>query len=320
MTLQIGILGAAGIAPAAIILPAARNPGTAIAAVAARDRDRAEAYARRHGIPRWYGSYEELLSDPAIDLVYVALPPSEHAPWSIAALEAGKHVLCEKPFALNADEARRMVEAAERAGRRLIEAFHDRYHPLWDATVELAGRLGPLTSIEGEFVAVNAYEAGTLRHEPALGGGALMDLGCYPVHWLRALAGEEPTVTAAHGVANPSGADSSMTAEFLFPSGTVGRVVCEMGDTNGNVLRFEGANGRAEIVNPVFAAHGHSIRSWIDGVPRSETVAGQETYDHQLRAVELALVSGAPLPTEGHDPIGNMTTIDAIYAAAGFTR
>ena len=320
MTLQIGILGAAGIAPAAIIRPAARNPETRIAAVAARGADRAEAYAGRHGIPQWYGSYDELLADPAIEMVYVALPPSEHAEWSIAALRAGKHVVCEKPFALNAGEAVAMVEVAEQTGRRLVEAFHDRYHPLWAATVDLARALGPLTRVEGVFTADNPYAAGTLRHEPALGGGALMDLGCYPVHWLRSLVGEEPLIVSASATRNASGADMAMTAELAFPSGIVGRIECDMGGALRDVLSMEGARGRAEIVNPVFAGQGHSIRSWVEGVERVETVAGRETYDHQLAAVAIAIASGGALPTEGRDPIGNMAAIDAIYAAAGFDR
>ncbi|WBM79998.1 Gfo/Idh/MocA family oxidoreductase [Cryobacterium breve] len=128
--LRIGILGAAGIAPAAIIRPARRRTDVVIAAVASRRASAAAAYALEHGIERSYGDYRALLADPDIDLVYVALPPSEHAEWSIAALEAGKDVLCEKPFAMNATEAGRMRRVAAETGQRLIEAFHDRYHPL----------------------------------------------------------------------------------------------------------------------------------------------------------------------------------------------
>lgn len=125
--LRIGILGTAGIAPAAVIGPARRR--TDVVAVASRREESARQYAESNGIERFYGDYSALLSDPGVDLVYNALPPSEHATWSIAALQAGKHVLCEKPFAMNAGEAAQMLEAAQSSGHRLIEAFHDRYHP-----------------------------------------------------------------------------------------------------------------------------------------------------------------------------------------------
>ncbi len=317
MTLQIGIIGAAGIAPAAIIRPASRTDRATIAAVGARSAERAAAYAAEHGIPRSYGSYEELLADPELELIYIALPPSQHAEWSIKALRAGKDVLCEKPFALDADEARAMNAVAAETGKRLIEAFHDRYHPLWDATVAIAARLGTLRSVEGVFLVTNPYEPGTLRHEPALGGGALMDLGCYPLHWLRNLTGEEPAVESVEWRPNPSGADMGLDVRLAFPSGIRGHLVADMDAEFSDLLRIEGERGVVEIDNPVFAARGHSIRSTIDGIVRVETVAGRETYDHQLEAVIDALHSGAQLPTEGDDPVGNMAAIDAIHAAMG---
>ena len=159
MVLRVGILGAAGIASASLIAPASRRVDVRVVAVAARDRKRSEAFARQHNIARSYGSYTELLADPRVDLVYVALPPSLHAEWSIAALEAGKHVLCEKPFAMSAAEAELMAAAAARAERRLIEAFHDDYHPLAARISELSTSLGPLSAVEGVFLVRNPFEA-----------------------------------------------------------------------------------------------------------------------------------------------------------------
>jgi predicted dehydrogenase len=320
VTLRIGILGAAAIAPAAVIRPARRRDDAEVIAVAARSADRATTYAGEHGVPRAYGSYEELLADPDIDLVYVALPNSLHAEWSIAALDAGKHVLCEKPFALNAAEARRMTEVAARAGKRLIEAFHDDYHPLAARTAELAAEIGPVRFVEAVFLARNRFEPGALRHEPSLGGGALMDLGCYAVHGVRRLLGEEPTVAEASAVLGPAGVDESIEARLEFPSGATAIIRASMDADFENWIRFESDAGRVEVDGVVFPSRGHSIRSRIRGVERVQTVAGDETYDHQLAAILRSLADGTPLPTEGDDPVANMSVIDAIYAAAGVDR
>jgi predicted dehydrogenase len=320
MSLRIGILGAAGIAPTAIIDPARRRDDVTIAAVAARTSGRAAPYAERHGIPRSYDGYEALLEDPEIDLVYVALAPSDHARWTIAALRAGKDVLCEKPFTMDAAEAREVNAVAAETGRRAIEAFHDHYHPLRARTQELAAAVGPIVRVESDFLVTNSYAADTIRHEPRLGGGALMDLGCYAVHHVRELVGEEPEVRSATWTANPSGADMSIDAELLFPSGVTGRVRADMDHEFVDETRITGKRGEVLVVGPVFPSHGHRIRWTRDGITRNETVAGAETYDHQLAAVVAALAAGTPLPTEGEDPVANMAVIDAIYAAAGVAR
>ncbi len=318
--LKIGILGAAGIAPAAIINPARRRSDVVVTAIASRGIDRAGDYAGQHDIPTAYGSYEELLADPAIDLVYVALPPSAHAEWSIAALHAGKDVLCEKPFALNGAEARLMVDAAASTGRRLVEAFHDHYHPLAARTKDLAKSLGRLARVEGAFAYPNPFEPGALRHEPALGGGSLMDLGVYPIHGIRHLLDEEPIRASAVATLNPAGADESIEAELAFPSGVTGIIRSSMATEYENWLRVVGERGELLVTNVVFPSKGHSIRYTLDGVDRTETVAGRDTYDHQLEALLAGLASGQPLPTEGHDSIATMDAVDRIYEAAGIQR
>lgn len=322
--LRIGILGAARIAPAAIIRPARRRDDVAIAGVASRNADSAREYAVTHGIPRSYGEYRALLADPEIDLVYNALPPSEHAKWSIAAMQAGKDVLCEKPFALNAVQARQMRRAADTTGRRLIEAFHDRYHPLsaeLDRLID-SGRLGEIVAVHGDFSATNPFDPKSLRHVPALGGGALMDLGCYPVHWLRALIREEPTVLSAQAALNPLGADLSTQAELQFPGGTRGSITTTMFADSGLdvTLDITGTRGTVHVHNLVFPSSGHYVHEEIDGITRDWTVGGNSTYDHQLDAIVSGLASGEQLLTEGEDSVANMELIDAIYAAAGISR
>jgi predicted dehydrogenase len=322
--LRIGILGASGIAPAAIIDPANRRNDAVIVGIAARNGESARAYAANHGIERSYDGYRTLLADPDIDLVYNSLPPSEHAEWSIAALEAGKNVLCEKPFAMNAVQARRMNQAAKETGQRLIEAFHDRYHPLSHELDEivLTGGLGTIISVHGDFVFNNPFDPLAIRHDPALGGGALMDLGCYPVHWVRALTKEEPRVVEAVATLNPLGADMSMDANLAFPSGIQGRITASMhaDAIAGSTLNVVGSRGTLRVKNLVFPSAGHSISQTIDGVNRAWTVRGAATYDHQLEAIIGALASGEQLPTEGDDPVENMVVVDSIYEAAGITR
>lgn len=322
---RIGILGAAGIAPQAIIEPARRREDVTVQAVASRRPGVAGDYARKHKIPIAHDGYEALLADPEVDVVYNALPPSEHARWSIAALEAGKHVLCEKPFAMNAGEAEAMVATARRSGRHLLEAFHDRHHPVFLHLLALrdSSALGAIKSIKAEFAVTIPFDPGSIRHDPAVGGGALMDLGCYPVHWVRTFLREEPDmVVAASGTRNPLGVDESITATLRFPSGVLADVSCGMakGTPYKALLTVHCANGRVEIENPVLPHRGHSIRERLQGGFRQHTVAGETTYDYQLQML-LGVLAGTVRPlTGGADAVGNMAAIDAIYAKAGFER
>jgi predicted dehydrogenase len=232
-------------------------------------------------------------------------------------------VLCEKPFAMSAAQARRVADVAAETGRRVAEAFHDHYHPVsaWIRETVAGGALGRITRAEAVFTGANPYVPGTLRHEPELGGGALMDLGCYPVHWLRALFPDPPAVVAAEATRNPSGADLSIEAELDF-DGVTATVRASMaeGAALDTSLVLTGERGELRVDNIVFPSAGHSLRLTLDGVPRISTVAGRTTYDHQLEAVLAAWPGGPPLPTEGDDPIANMSVIDAVYAAAGFER
>jgi predicted dehydrogenase len=323
VTLRVGILGAAGIAPKALIDPVRRRNGDVVVeAVASRRAAAASSYAEEHGIPRSFGGYEAMLADPEIDLVYNALPPSGHAEWTIAALEAGKAVLCEKPFAMDRSQAQAMVDAAERTGRLLVEAFHHRYHPLWEhaAAYRDSDRIGRVQHLVARFDAAIPFAPDSLRHDPELGGGALMDLGCYALHWARTFAGEEPTVEAAEADLNDLGADQSIRARLAFPSGLTAVVEASMDGPFRQELILEGTEGRVAIDGLVFPSRGHSVREETDGVARYSTVAGLETYDHQLDAVVRALGSGEALPTGGADSVANMTAIDAIYDAAGVDR
>ena len=322
--IRMGILGAAKIAPKALIEPVSRRNDCEIVCVAARDVARARTYADMHGIPETADSYEALIARPDIDLIYNALPPNRHADLSIAALEAGKAVLCEKPFAMNAAEARAMAEASTRTGRPLLEGFHYRHHPMFSEILSLVqnGAIGRLCAIRSEFSVGIKFRPGELRHDPALGGGALMDLGCYALHWARTIAGTEPRVVSAQADVSPQGVDVTTTAELEFDGGVTALVRTSMaeGQRYKALLAIQGLEGTLVAVNPLHPSLGHSITLRRSGSVRRYTVSGETTFDHQLAHVVSVLKTNAPPLTGGADAVDNMVLIDAVYAAAGLSR
>ena len=321
--IRIGLLGASKIAVPAIISPAADIGAVEIKAVAARDPGRAADYAAEHGIANVAADYAALVTSDDVDLVYNGLPPSEHMEWSIAAMANGKDVLCEKPFALNAAQAERMVRTAGEYGRTLIEAFHYRFHPLFERVLEVvgSGEIGEVRSLNGAFNYPIPYRPGELRHEFDLGGGALMDLGCYPVHWVRTVMQAEPTVLSARARQDRAGVDVAMDALLEFPGGAEAEVSTSMAEELPPVLHAElvvtGDKGKLTAVNPLSPHGGHELIVETEDGRRSEELSGETTYHHQLRHVIDVLAGNARPLTGGADAIANMAVIDATYRAAG---
>ncbi len=318
--IRIGLLGASRIARGAILDPASNIDGVEVTRVAASNVDKAKAYADEHGIPGVEDDYAALVASDAVDLVYNALPPSGHMHWSIAALGAGKHVLCEKPFAMNAGEAQRMVDVADTSAGVLIEAFHHRFHPLHERILEIiaSGQLGSIQRLESHFDVAIPYQPGELRHTLEVGGGALMDLGCYPVHWVRTVMQSEPVIVQAEAFQEREGVDTTMTATLDFDG-----VPAEVGTTMAQGTEFradlvvEGSRGRLTVINPLSPHNGHELVLDLDGKTESTTVEGNSTYWHQLDHVVDVLNGKAGAITGGADAIANMRAIDAIYEAAG---
>ncbi len=320
--LRIGTLGAARITPAALLSPARRNPAVEVTAVAARDRDRAERFARKRKIPRVLDSYEALIADPDIDAVYIPLPNSHHAEWTIAALEAGKHVLCEKPFTANAAEAQRVADvAAAHPDLVVMEAFHWRYHPLAQELVDIvaSGDLGEIRHIE-TTMRIPLLLLRDIRWQLALAGGTMMDVGCYTISMLRHLAGAEPSVRSATAWYRSPGVDRRMVADFDFADGRTGRIQASM--LSGRPLwaeaRVTGTRGSLRVLNPIAPQVFHRCTVVVDGqrrrlsYPRSVT-----SYGSQLEAFVTAVRHGGPVLTPPSDSVANMAVIDAVYAAAG---
>ncbi len=321
-TVRIGILGAARIAPSAAIKPA-RNVGEAVVgAVAARDRGRAEAFASKHGIPRVHDSYAALVADPELDAIYNPLPNGLHAEWTIAALEAGKHVLCEKPFTANAAEAEAVAAVAQRTGLVVMEAFHYRYHPLAHRMREIveSGELGAIRRVE-TALCFPLPKFSDIRYQYDLAGGATMDVGTYTVHTARLLGCEEPTVVSARAKLHSPGVDRAMRAELTFPSGHTGRITCSMWSTwlIQTTAKVIGDRGEMRVINPTAPQLWHRMRVKADGKTRGEKFSRRPTYEFQLEAFCAAVLRGEPTLTPPADSIANMRVLDAIYVAAGMT-
>lgn len=320
--IRFGVLGAARIAGPALIEPASRIDDVEITRVAARDPGRARAFATQHGIADVSSTYQALIEADDVDVIYNPLPVSLHAKWTIAALRAGKHVLCEKPFAANSSEAAEMVAVADRGNRILGEAFHYRYHPFFERIVSEMARntIGRVKHIEA-VLAVTITPGDPVRWDYALAGGSTMDLGCYPISWIRHVMGEDPIVISAEGNIGPPFVDVEMDAHLRFPSGTTAHIRTSMISPSPDIcLTITGTAGRIVADNPLAPHTGNLLTIESPTGTTSESIGDASTYEYMLRAFANHLRLGGPYPTMGIDSIANMTTIDAMYEAAGLPR
>jgi len=321
--IRIGILGAAAIVPAALTGPARSVPEVQVTAIAARDPKRARAFAKKHGIRRVHETYAGLLADPEIDAIYNPLPNSLHAEWTIRALRAGKHVLCEKPFASNAAQAEQMAEAAKESGRVLREGFAYRHHPIAARmkSIMAGGELGAIRRIEAQFCFL-LPQPGNIRFQYHLAGGALMDAGCYPVSLIRFLAEAQPLVTRAKARLLRPQVDSRMEAALNFADGRTAQLVCDMLSPAvfRSFVRVQGDAGELRVFNP-FHPHWFNLLEIRNGRgTHREHIGGENIYICQLQAFARAIRGEVKLSTDPADAIGNMRLIDAIYDKAGLKR
>jgi predicted dehydrogenase len=292
-----------------------------VAAVAARDPRRARDFAKKHGIASVHESYDSLIAADDLDAVYIPLPNALHAFWTLKALAAGKHVLCEKPLTANAAEARQVAEAAATSRLVVMEAFHYRYHPLASRMREVcnSGELGPIRSIEVSMC-FPLPMFGDIRYDYPLGGGALMDAGCYAVNCLRFLGGGEPEVVSAQPKRRGPDIDRAMTAELRFPDrDTVGRITASMWSSKllDISVRVTGAAGRMRVTNFVAPQLYNRLTVRTPSGTRRERVRGDASYTYQLRAFARAVLDGEPVATPAEDASATMRLVDEIYRAAG---
>ncbi|MDP9490849.1 MAG: Gfo/Idh/MocA family oxidoreductase [Actinomycetota bacterium] len=317
MTVAWGLLSTAPINLS--ILAAARESDQAeVAAVASRDAARAEAYAEEHGIERAHGSYEALLEDLSVDAVYISLPNGLHVDWTMRALEAGKHVLCEKPFSRYAGEVEAAFDRAESAGLVLSEGFMWRHHPQTSKLAELIaeGAIGALRLVRAAFSFPLAVErgAGDARFDPELDGGAMMDVGCYCVSAIRFVAGEPETV-AGKQVVGPTGVDVVFAGTLSHAGDVVSHFDCSFVVPRRSELEVLGEEGSLFLANPfVITSPGIELRR--DGEVEHVAVEHKDSYLLELDNVSGAILGESPLLLGREDAVGQAWTIEALYGSA----
>ena len=323
-----GVLGVAKIATVKVIPAMQQGELSEIAGIASRDLGRAQDAARALGIPRAYGSYDEMLEDPEIEAVYNPLPNHLHVPWSIRAAERGKHVLCEKPIGLNAAEVIDLLEARDRTGVIVGEAFMVQTHPQWVRAVELvrSGRIGQLRFAMGAF-GYCQMDPQNVRNVRDWGGGGLMDIGCYPIKTSRMVFGEEPVRVSATLVRDADfGIDTLTSAILEYPSGQC-IFTCGTQVVPNQSMQFFGTTGRIEIEIPYNAVPGAVSRIRIDdgsdvqgsGITVEE-IAPCDQYTVQGDRFSRAIREGGRPPVPLEDSLRNMAVIDAVFRAAESQR
>ena len=318
--IRFGTLGAAGITPRALIAPCVDEPRVFVYAIAARDRKRAEAFAQHAGIRHVQGDYQQVVENPKVTAIYNPLPIHLHHEWTVKALRAGKHVLCEKSFASNAIEAQDMAHVAAETGLVLMEAFHYRYHPLFIRAKQIfdSGVLGTVREIRAVFD-VPAADPSNIRMNYHTGGGVTMDIGCYPISWARHITGEEPIEVAARAEVGPPHVDVMLAATLKFPSGIVAQTSGDMRASARFIAELEvnGDAGTMMVVNPLLPQSGHQLRVTTREGTRTETLDRRPTFGYQLDAFIDAIENGKPLLTGADDAVKQMRVIDRCYRAAG---
>lgn len=344
--LRVGLLGASRIAPDAIIKPARCHEDVLVTVVAARNKSRAEEYAHKWSIPKFYGGesgYQDLLDDAELDVVYIGLPNALHYEWTMKALNAGKHVMCDKPIADNEEETRRMFSLAEEKGLVLLETWQPQFHPAIKKMKDIIdeGSLGEITKMYAHFGLWGnvMFKKDDIRYDYKLGGGALMDLGPYPINYMRFLSASEPTVQSAEAICRSENVDRRMETELLFRDSIPATVIVDLSlDGWGPfkllpqwvkiALRVECEKGSVEIWNYPLPSLWHSITvKTQDGRRRVEKVykptqgKGEEwwsAYRYQLESFVDKLRGRSPVAWRtAEDSINEMRVIDAVYSKSG---
>jgi D-xylose 1-dehydrogenase (NADP+, D-xylono-1,5-lactone-forming) len=285
--------------------------------VGSRDAARAEAHAREKGIARAHGSYEALLADPDVDAIYNPLPNALHVEWSIRALEAGKHVLCEKPLSRRPEDVDRAFDVAEREGRVLAEAFMWRHHPQVARARELldGGAIGDLRIIRAHFAFV-AADPEDIRLQPSLDGGGLMDVGCYCVSGCRTLAGAEPERAWAELVPGGHGVDVALAATLRFPGDVLAHFDCGVSYPGGSLLAAAGTEGSFALADPWHGNDAVIELRRADGSVERVEAGPANSYALELADFEAAVRGERPPLLGRADALGQARTIAALYTSA----
>jgi len=323
-SLRWGIISTADIGMAKVIPAMQRAEHCEVVAIASRNRERAAAAATRLGIPRAYGSYEELLADDGVDAVYIPLPNDAHAEWTIKAAEAGKHVLCEKPLAMSSAQAAEMQHACTAAGVKLAEAFMYRHHPSWVETVRLvrSGAIGRLQAVQS-FFSYHNDDPANIRNRVENGGGAIMDIGCYCINLSRMLFAAEPTRIEAVVRRDPEmGIDILSSAVLEFPDGGQSSFACSIRAEPYQRVHIFGTTGRIELEIPFNIPPDRETRIFVTAggdapaAPATEirTFAPADQYSIQATLFARAVLDGTEVPVPPADAVANLKVMEAILS------
>jgi D-xylose 1-dehydrogenase (NADP+, D-xylono-1,5-lactone-forming) len=316
--LRWGILGAARIARKALIPAIRASSNGVLAAVASRDAERARSLARESGAVRWHGSYGALLDDPEVDAVYVPLPNALHRPWAMSAAVAGKHVLCEKPMALDAAECREMEAVAAAHGVKLMEAFMYRFHPRIEGLRELvrSGRIGEVRTVRSAFT-FHLTRPGDVRLDAALGGGALMDVGCYCVNVSRLVMGAEPVEAQSRATWTPGGVDAELTGLLRFASGALAHFDCALTLERRELCEVAGTDGWLALPSTFVPGNAEAtIHEHRGDEQRVHAFPGVDPYRIMVERFAESVLEDAPVPCPAEDAAHNMRAIEALYRSA----
>jgi predicted dehydrogenase len=320
-----GILGTADIAVRKVIPAMQGSELSRVAAIASRSKEKAARAAEALHIPRVHGSYSDLLTDPEIEAVYIPLPNSLHAEWTLAAADAGKHVLCEKPMALSAAEAQRMIDGAQKAGVKLMEAFMYRLHPLWSEVRRLVeeGAIGDVLAIQS-FFSYRNMDPEDIRNIPRYGGGALYDIGCYPVNVARMLFESEPSDVMAAIHRDPDFGTDVVTSVILDFEGRHAAFTCSTQIEDDQRVHVQGTDGRLLVEIPFNIPPDRPTRLYrfaggnppVDPHVEAYDIPAADPYGVQADAFSRAILTDAPVPTPPEDAVANLRVLERIFAAA----
>ncbi|MCT9096552.1 Gfo/Idh/MocA family protein [Haloarchaeobius sp. HME9146] len=315
--MRFGILSTANIGLKAVV-PAIQASEHEVAAIASRDADRAAAVAQSHDIPASYGSYQDLLDEAAIDAVYIPVPNSLHAEWVRKAADAGLDVLCEKPLAVDATEARELGEYCEDAGVTLMSAFMYRYHPRTERAAEIVAE--ELDQVRGAFATFQfplRDRPDDIRLNPELAGGSLMDVGCYSVSVLRTLLGEPDSVSARRLDTRDCGVDTHLTGRFDYPDATA-QLSCSFDTQLVQRYRIEAENGWLEVEDAFNPSNPDEVtlEYAVDGREVTESFDATDQYRLQVEHFADCVESGEQPRTDAAEATANMQVIDALYESA----
>ncbi len=302
------------------LIPAIRSSRRSrLAAVASRSKDSADAYAKEWGIPLAFGSYEEMLSSDAIDAVYISLPNHLHAEWSIRALQAGKHVLCEKPFALNTQEVDRMLQAGLASGCVLMEAFMYRCHPQTRTVLQWvgSGRLGEVRDVFGVFT-FKQSGGEDYRLNPAQGGGSLWDVGVYPISFAQAVYGSAPKKVFGKADLSPSGVDLTFRGLMEYPGGRTAQFLASFALPFHTRMSLFGTQGQIEIERPFIGMENTGYFSFTNAAGETQKVSypQKELYLCEVEEMESAILEGKPTEVTLPQTRDHIRTVEALLASA----